>query len=84
MSTRNGQSNGTKAAQSLGSNEFPEFAHTFASSMQQYIQTAVKKAVQQETSALHAEIEDLKAHVNALEVELKCAGTSINGMPPKG
>lgn len=65
-------------------NEVLDFAHNLAANIQDFIQVNVKRILQQETAALHAEIEDLKAHVNALEVELKCSRPTINGIPPKG
>lgn len=77
--------NGQNAPKQNGNSvDFPDFAHSFATNIQDYIQTSIKRAVQQETNLLRAEIEDLKAHVNALEVELKCVRPGMNGVPPKG
>lgn len=61
----------------------PDFTAKFAINLNEYVQTCVKRALRQETASLRAEIEDLKAHVNALEVELRCT-RSQNGIPPKG
>lgn len=63
--------------------ELPDFTAKFAINLNEYVQDCVKRAIRQETSTLRAEIEDLKAHINALEVELRCVGGQ-NGIPPKG